>query len=393
MLPRILIADDEPYGQQLLQAILLEENYDLVFAENGQKAINSIHEFLPDLVLLDVMMPEMNGFEVCQKIISDDQTKGIPIILITALDDRDSRKRGLEAGANDYISKPFDRNEVLAKVKNMLRLSPSHTLISKTQPSVQKQLSLDIRVQLINRILDLHEPSKDYIQHQFQDFFRISVGIKETGNCFLLFQHNENKIYTLLMTTENLSVDDKLLNILIISYINRIIHSHQVQDPAGFVNQLNLYLLEIEGISGSLTLKNFIHGLTVLNIDKKNNHINLAGINQYVVILDNDSIKKINLYKTDNFPDQKHHFNEISYTISESICLYLSNVDTSDIFNYHKDKEVSDESLSESFNTLFSLTMEEQKVLFERTIEDTMQKMKGHENIYLVGMKIKHRKV
>jgi CheY-like chemotaxis protein len=76
---KILIVDDESYGQQLLEAILLEENYDLVFAENGQKALSCIHESLPDLVLLDVMMPLMDGFEVCKKIRSDDnrlQKKG-----------------------------------------------------------------------------------------------------------------------------------------------------------------------------------------------------------------------------------------------------------------------------------------------------------------------------
>jgi len=121
---RILIVDDESYGRQLLEAVLLGENYDLVFAEDGQKAISVIHEFLPDLVLLDVMMPEMDGFEVCQKIRSNERMMRLPIILITALDDSDSIKKGLKAGANDYISKPFDPVKVLAKVKNLLKLSP-----------------------------------------------------------------------------------------------------------------------------------------------------------------------------------------------------------------------------------------------------------------------------
>ena len=117
----ILIVDDEPYGRQLLEAILFEENCDLLFAENGQKAMKYINEFLPDIVLLDIMMPEINGFEVCQMIRSNANTSEIPVVLITALDDRDSKKRGLEAGANDYISKPYDRNEVLAKIKNLLK--------------------------------------------------------------------------------------------------------------------------------------------------------------------------------------------------------------------------------------------------------------------------------
>jgi DNA-binding response OmpR family regulator len=120
---RILIIDDEPYGRQLLEAILLEENYHLMFAESGQKAIKHVNEFLPDLILLDIMMPEINGFEICQIIRSNVSTSKIPIILITALDDRDSKKKGFEVGANDYIPKPFNRNEVLVKVKNLLNNS------------------------------------------------------------------------------------------------------------------------------------------------------------------------------------------------------------------------------------------------------------------------------
>lgn len=118
---RILIVDDEPFGRQLLEAILIEENYELLFAENGQKAIKQVTELLPDIILLDIMMPEINGYELCQMIRSNASTSKIPIILITALDDRDSKKKGLEAGANDYISKPYERSEVLFKIKNLLK--------------------------------------------------------------------------------------------------------------------------------------------------------------------------------------------------------------------------------------------------------------------------------
>ena len=123
---KILIVDDESFGRQLLEAVLLGENYDLLFAEDGQKAINCIHEFLPDLVLLDVMMPEMDGFEVCQKIRSIDQMKNLPVILITALDDSDSIRKGQKVGASDYISKPFDPAKVLNKVKNLLKPDPAN---------------------------------------------------------------------------------------------------------------------------------------------------------------------------------------------------------------------------------------------------------------------------
>ena len=127
---KILIVDDESVGRQLLEAVFLTEDYELEFAPNGKTALQSLTFNLPDLILLDVMMPEMDGFEVCMKIRSDEKTRSVPIILITALDDRDSRKKGLESGANDYISKPFDRNEIVTKVKNLLQLSitSNHTV-------------------------------------------------------------------------------------------------------------------------------------------------------------------------------------------------------------------------------------------------------------------------
>jgi len=115
---KILIVDDEPIGRQLLEAILYPEGYEIIFAENGETALELIFSELPDLVLLDVMMPKMDGFEVCKRVRDHAESAHIPIFLITALDDRDSKIRGIDSGADDYISKPFDRLEILAKIKN-----------------------------------------------------------------------------------------------------------------------------------------------------------------------------------------------------------------------------------------------------------------------------------
>ena len=105
----ILIVDDEYSGRETLESILEGEGYNLVMAENGPQAIAKAKSILPDVILLDVMMPGMTGFEVCEKIRNDPQVAEIPIIILTALDDRDSLLTGLKAGADDFISKPFDR--------------------------------------------------------------------------------------------------------------------------------------------------------------------------------------------------------------------------------------------------------------------------------------------
>ena len=124
----ILIVDDEPFGRDTLESILEPEGYILVMAENGVQAIEKAKATQPDVILLDVMMPGMNGFEVCRRIRNEQQLAEIPILFLTALDDRQSLLKGLEAGADEFISKPFDRFELRARLLGITRLNRFHKL-------------------------------------------------------------------------------------------------------------------------------------------------------------------------------------------------------------------------------------------------------------------------
>lgn len=129
----ILIVDDEFSGRQTLESILEGEGYNIVMAENGPQALSKAKSILPDVILLDVMMPGMTGFEVCEKIRSDPEVAEIPIIILTALDDRDSLLTGLKAGADDFISKPFDRFELRARLIGITRLNRYQKLLQERQ--------------------------------------------------------------------------------------------------------------------------------------------------------------------------------------------------------------------------------------------------------------------
>ena len=127
----VLIVDDEYIGRETLQSVLEGEGYELEMAENGLQAIEKAKKLLPDVILLDVMMPGMTGFEVCQRIRSDPQIAEIPIIILTALDDRESLLNALKAGADDFISKPFDRYELRARLMGITRLNRYQKLIQE----------------------------------------------------------------------------------------------------------------------------------------------------------------------------------------------------------------------------------------------------------------------
>lgn len=120
--PTILCADDEQLNLSLLENILTANGYNVLLATSGAKALDLVESQGPDLVLLDVIMPEMDGFEVCHRIKNSSRNRQLPVIMVTGLSDRESRIKGIEAGADDFISKPFDNGELLARIKMLLRL-------------------------------------------------------------------------------------------------------------------------------------------------------------------------------------------------------------------------------------------------------------------------------
>lgn len=117
---KILIADDEPHIRRILQFLLEQAGYRVVVAGDGSEALAMVASEQPDLALLDVMMPHLDGFAALERIRADRDTQRLPVIMLTARGESDARVRGLKVGANDYVAKPFDHEELLARVSNLL---------------------------------------------------------------------------------------------------------------------------------------------------------------------------------------------------------------------------------------------------------------------------------
>jgi len=120
--PKILVVDDTPKNVKLLADLLTVKGYLVLTAASGREALAQLESEQPDLVLLDVVMPEMSGYEVCRKIREDTATRMLPVIMVTALDPGVERVKGIEAGADDFLSKPINQAELLARVKSLLRI-------------------------------------------------------------------------------------------------------------------------------------------------------------------------------------------------------------------------------------------------------------------------------
>lgn len=130
---KILIADDYPDNLNLLNDILTKAGYSTIKATSGYDAIDIARSVFPDLILLDIMMPEMSGLEVCKTLKDDEATKNIPVVMVTARVTADDTRAGFDAGAFDYIKKPFNKTELLVRVKSALQLNEVQKLLVESE--------------------------------------------------------------------------------------------------------------------------------------------------------------------------------------------------------------------------------------------------------------------
>lgn len=127
---RALVVDDTPRNVKLLEQVLTASGYEVSTAASGPEALRLLEEATPDLVLLDIVMPGMNGYEVCEKIRENPETSLLPVVLVTALDPKEERIKGIEAGADDFLTKPINVQELLARVRSLLRIGALHRTVS-----------------------------------------------------------------------------------------------------------------------------------------------------------------------------------------------------------------------------------------------------------------------
>lgn len=213
MMNKILIIDDQFETSVILSKWLQKENFEIIFAKSGKEGLEKIKSDKPDIVLLDVMMPDINGFELCSIIKSDPNIEATPVVLVTARTSSEDLEHGFNVGAIDYIKKPVDRLELITRIKSVLKLQRAHRMVVEAEKmstfaatvvtanhKIKQPLTLiNLSVSALKRELSKEDISKEAILKRI-DY--ITGAVEEINN-----------ILNILNTTENLKLADYVRDI------------------------------------------------------------------------------------------------------------------------------------------------------------------------------------
>jgi adenylate cyclase len=181
---RVLVVDDTPANVRVLSKILEAAGYSVDTAAGGREALAKVAAQMPQIVLLDVMMPDLNGYDVCRALRADAATAMLPIVLVTALDDAEERVKGIEAGADDFLTKPIRQPELMARVRSLLRIKAYHdTIVQQKAELAEWNARLEARVAEGVREVERHASLKRFLAPQIADI------LLSPGNEHLLKSH------------------------------------------------------------------------------------------------------------------------------------------------------------------------------------------------------------
>lgn len=256
----ILIVDDVPDNLRVLSQVLLEQGYRVRKATNGQFALNSAHLMPPDLILLDVMMPDLDGYQACRCLKADERTRNIPIIFITARDDIQSKLMGFEVGGLDYITKPFDVQEVVVRVATQLKISrlqkelqlQKNQLQEKNQQleqEINERITAQTELQILNQDLESKvEQRTQELQQRNQELIHLQKQLEQS----LKKEQSLSEMKSRLITTISHEFRTPLTVIMTSNELIKYkIEKQKTQNLERHLNQVNESVKRIEQILNS----------------------------------------------------------------------------------------------------------------------------------------------
>ncbi len=236
--PKILVVDDEPKNIRVLQIQLKANGYTVLTATSGQEALEQVKADVPDLILLDIMMPKMDGFEVCRRIRGDESTQFIPVVMVTALSDKEDRIKAIEVGADDFISKPFDSHEALARVRSLVRIKQYHDDLGQAYQELRAHNArLEEELQMAREVQDSLMPQGITDLLGFRIVSHYTPAIVVGGDFFDLWEVERARLGVFISDVMGHGVSAAFITVFIKTIVEEM--STRTDDPGHLLKELN----------------------------------------------------------------------------------------------------------------------------------------------------------
>jgi len=277
----ILIVDDLPANLQFLNSILVERNYQVRPAINGQVALKIVQKTLPDLILLDIQMPDMNGYEVCEQLKSNDKTCQIPVIFISALSEVFDKVKAFSVGGVDYITKPFQAEEVLARVETHLKIHQlQQQLADQNERFKAENVRMKAELEVSRRLQKMLLPTqKELNQIEGLNIAGFMEPADEVGGDYYdVLQHAGRILFTIGDVTGH-GLESGALAIMVQSSIRTLLASYHELEPVKFLSALN------QMVYHNVIRMNVSKSLTLALLSYENKQLVLTGQHEEMIVI------------------------------------------------------------------------------------------------------------
>ncbi len=387
---KILIVDDNPKNLQVLGKLLQAESFDIEFAINGSAALDwlVIKEF--DLILLDINMPGMDGFTVCEQIRSKPEYADMPVIFLTAQVDRESILKGFETGAQDYILKPFDSRELLARVKTQLEIKRSHDHIRRYLEDIER------KNKLIRESIDYASAIQNAFQHaaqlgssQFRETFSLLLPKDVLSGDFFFYNQSGSMITAGVFDGTGHGIPGAFMSILGITYLNEIYEREGYVSPEKVLEKVRNKIITAFNQKGDiLEISNGMDG-ALISIDMKTRKAYFSGAFNSVYLLRNGSITEL---KGDRMP-LAYHSQISNFTLKitdvfENDILYLFTDGFPDQFGGPENKKYGRTRFREDILKVHTFSLEAQKQYFLENFLEWKGSRDQTDDITVIALKL-----
>ncbi len=392
MKAKILIVDDILQNIQIIGKILSDTNYNVSYATDGASTLEKVNNINFDLILLDIMMPEMDGFEVCRLLKQNEKSKDIPVIFLTAKTDEKSIIQGFLAGGQDYVSKPFQSQELLARIKTHLKLKSQSEKLKKTVKKLSvKNEKIRSSIQYAKIIQSALFPNPEAIKRDFDDFFLIFKPKDIVSGDFYWYHKTKSyQIYIIADCTGH-GVPGALLSMAGKTYLDQIVKYDRITQPDKILNHLNAHF--------KLLLKYSEYELTdgmdisVFKFDFQNQEVQYSAAGQDLYFFKD---KHVMLFEADHLSiggfEKEHNENYKLYVIdcekNAKYQFYMCTDGYTDQIGGDKSKRFSTKALKKLIAENYDKPMRTQELKYRDALSSWMNGHKQLDDITLTGFSL-----